>query len=201
MKLAAVLLLAMQLGDFRRAGIATAERASTTAPHTPTLIAMSEFPPQTRPRARSFFRTPGYDDAVLLAVTGTRRARVPIARDFARLWRRAPPRQRVFIAFARRDLASANRIRRALERRGYHCLIFLPHSARTGPIELAGYLRQSPNRFVLDSKNARAPDGVRIESQAARKPSCCRRCYYVNDLLAACDATTCGAHCAKARGS
>lgn len=200
MKFVAVLLLAIQLADFRRAGIATADRASTNAPKTPALIPMSAFPTQSRPRTRSFFRTPMYEDAVLLAVTGTRRTRVPIARDFARLWRRAAPSQRIYIAFSRRDLASTNAIRRTLERRGYHCFIYLPRSKWADPIDVARYLRESPNRFVLDSKNARAANGVRIESHASRKANCCRRCYYVNDILAMCDAVRCGTECAKARG-
>ncbi|HEX2835634.1 MAG TPA: hypothetical protein VHW00_21655 [Thermoanaerobaculia bacterium] len=200
----ALLLFSLQLGDLRRS-VPVSERPLAETPRTPTLVAMKHFPPQTRPRSRAFFRSPAHEDAALIAVTGTRRNNVPVARDFPRLWRRAAPSRRIYIAFARRDLAAAQNVERALARRGYHCFIFLA-SARNNPawadsVELGRYYREARTRLVLDSRNARAANGVRLELLAQGRKSCCKRCYFMNGMLAGCDAITCGTQCAKARGA
>lgn len=200
----ALLLVALQLGDLRRS-VPVSEQPLVDAPRTPTLVAMKHFPPQTRARSRSFFRIPAHEDAALIAVTGARRSNVSVARDFPRLWRRAAPSQRIYVAFARRDLAAAQNVRRALERRGYHCFLFL-NGARNNPawadsVELGRYYREARTRLVLDSRNARAASGVRLELLAQGRKSCCKRCYFVNGILAGCDAITCGTQCAKARGA
>jgi hypothetical protein len=197
----ALLLFALQLGELQRSGIGVAPSASATAPAKPTLVPMSAFPPQARPRTRAFFRTPVHEDGALIAVTGTRRRGVSLASDFPRLWRRAAPSQRVFIAFARRDLATVQKIERALQRKGYQCILYL-HGRETprwaDAVELGRYYRESRNRFVLDSRAART--AVRLELLAQGRKSCCKRCYFVNGILAGCDKLTCGAHCANARG-
>jgi hypothetical protein len=163
---------------------------------------------QKRPwRASDFFRARSFDDAVLIAVLGTRRTNVSTANDFPRIWRRAPPSQRVFIAFARQDLRAANAIRDALTRAGYQTFLYLPGKKNprwADAAHLGRYYREAAQRLVLDSRAARSATGVRLESQAARPrkgESCCKVCYVLNGMLAGCEPATCGTECEKARGA
>lgn len=200
-------------------------KARATAPKTPTLAPLIGFPlttMQSSPPRRSseLFRARTFEDAALIAVTGKRRARLSVALDIPRLWRRAPPARRVFVAFARHDLNAANAVRRALERQGYHCFLYIPGKQTApwaDPVELGRYFREAGVRLVIDSRAARANKGVRLEAHAlpparpgvarpgvaeetSKREPCCKVCYYLNGMLAGCDPITCGAHCANARG-
>jgi hypothetical protein len=181
------------------------EQAKNAAPKMPTLASLHGFPPTPRapkPRA-SLFKARVFEDAALIAVSGKARTKASIARDLPRVWRRAPPSKRVYIAFARQDLAAANTVRRALEKKGYLCFIYTPDQRRprwANPAELGRYYREAGVHLVLDSRAARSSKGVRFEAHAVpgKKP-CCKLCYSLNGMLAGCDPVTCGGQCADAR--
>jgi hypothetical protein len=204
-----VLRSSTQAKDFRVIA-SWSDVAKAKPPSIPTLAPMKGFPlsTQKRPwRVSDFFRARSYDDAVLLAVLGKRKSNVSIANDLPRLWRRAPPSQRVFVAFARQDLRAANALRAALERAGYQSFIYLPGKKNprwADPAHLGRYFREAGQRLVLDSRAARSATGVRLESHAARRrkgEACCKICYSLNGMLAGCEPATCGAQCANARGA
>ena len=144
-----------------------------------------------------------FEDAALIAVSGKPRPKASIARELPRVWRRAPPSKRVYIAFARQDLAAATTVRRALEKKGYLCFIYTPGQRRpawANPAELGRYFREAGLHLVLDSRAARSSKGVRFEAHAVPgKKTCCKLCYSLNGMLAGCDQVTCGGQCANAR--
>lgn len=149
-----------------------------------------------------------------------------MAQEFPRLWRRAPPANRVFIAFSRRDAAAASAVRRALEKQGYVCFTYIHGQSRepwANAVEVGRYFREAGNHLVIDSRAARASKGVRLEAHALAKPEavkaakaaqakpppgkqgragdpCCKVCYYLNGRLVGCGPVTCGPQCANARG-
>jgi hypothetical protein len=211
------------------------EKVKAKAPVAPTLAPLRGFPLskekglKTR-RFEELFKAGAFEDAALIAVSGKGRPKASVARELPRLWKRAPPSKRVFIAFARGDLRAANAIRRALEGKGYLCFTYIHGRSSNVPwanaVEVGRYFREAGVHLVIDSRAARASKGVRLEAHAlpqlrsapvaktkktttSAAPStskrngqpCCKVCYYLNGMLVGCDPVTCGAHCANARGS
>lgn len=193
------------------------EKARSAPPATPTLAPLRGFPARGGSGYRwqsfgDFFRVRAFEDAALIAVRGKARSRAKVAREFPRLWRRAPPTDRVFVAFSRRDGDAASAVRRALERKGYFCFTYIHGQSRepwANGVEVGRFFREAGVRLVIDSRSARASGGVRLEAHALtdsrntrlREDSCCRICYYLNGTLAGCDPVTCGPQCVNARGA
>jgi hypothetical protein len=106
------------------------EKATSAPPKAPTLAPLRGFPTRAassreRRSVDVFFKEGAFEDAALIAVRGTLKGKGSVARELPRLWRRAAPSRRVFIAFSRRDLAAATAVRRALEREGYVCFTYI----------------------------------------------------------------------------
>lgn len=208
------------------------EKTKSAPPKTPTLAPLRGFPARGGSGHQwksfdDFFRAGAFEDAALIAVRGKARPKAKVAQEFPRMWRRASPANRVFIAFSRRDAAAANAVRRALERKGYVCFTYIHGQTRepwANAVEVGRYFREAGTHLVIDSQAARASKGVRLEAHALASPEkakaqarskksspppeaerkrgdpCCRVCYYLNGRLVGCDPVTCGPQCANARG-
>ncbi|HET8773247.1 MAG TPA: hypothetical protein VFP80_05630, partial [Thermoanaerobaculia bacterium] len=197
------------------------EKTKSAPPKTPTLAPLRGFPARGASGHQwksfdDFFRAGAFEDAALIAVRGKARPKAKLAQEFPRLWRRAPPANRVFIAFSRRDAAAANAVRRALEGKGYVCFTYIHGQTRepwANAVEVGRYFREAGNHLVIDSRAARASQGVRLEAHALARPEamkaakaakaakakpppakqgragdpCCRVCYYLNGRLVGCD--------------
>ena len=91
---------------------------------------------------------------------------------FADKWNNTPKTQRVFISFAREDVAYARYVKTALEAQGYVAFIYINdqgHSPSQTPIMLGEYLRTAGTHLVIDTDIARRKSGVLAEALAFAK--------------------------------
>jgi hypothetical protein len=88
---------------------------------------------------------------------------------FAEKWSSTPKSQRVFISFAREDVAHARTIKAALEAQGYVAFIYI-NQAGGSPSQPAAsvgeYLRTAGTHLVIDTYTARRKPGVLAETLA-----------------------------------
>ena len=96
-----------------------------------------------------------------------------IAHDgFAQKWSNTPKRLRVFLSFAREDVAYARNVKTALEAQGYVAFIYISdqaHSPAQSPVMLGEFLRTAGTHLVIDTDTARRKSGVLAEALAYAK--------------------------------
>jgi|GEM_PF-3007697 len=108
-------------------------------------------------------------------VAGVRTAGEPIARgksinaqnDFFARWNAASADQRVFISFTSKDAAHAQATARALEKAGYVAFVFLRRgdvAPALDPAFVGRMFSEAGHHMVIDSKHARASEGVWFEA-------------------------------------
>lgn len=103
------------------------------------------------------------------AVAAVRSTRRLDAAAFRETWGRTPKSQRVFISFAREDLAYARGVKASLEANGYVAFIYINSQGGrpTQPPALVGeYLRTAGTHLVIDTEIARRKPGVLAEALA-----------------------------------
>lgn len=88
---------------------------------------------------------------------------------FDEQWRDTPKHRRVFISFAREDLAVAMNVREALEAQGYIVFTYLTREVKvpSWPLSaVANYLHTADTHLVIDTETARRKQGVLAEAIA-----------------------------------
>ncbi|HEY0078679.1 MAG TPA: hypothetical protein VGB73_08535, partial [Pyrinomonadaceae bacterium] len=86
---------------------------------------------------------------------------------FIEQWYDTPQERRVFISFTKEDAEDAERVRSALEDKGYIAFIYIKHpedDPAQPPVLVGEYFKTAGHHLVIDTQKARASQGVLAEA-------------------------------------
>lgn len=110
-----------------------------------------------------------FNKGVMGAITAIKSSAKLTDDGFAKKWSNTPKKQRVFISFAREDVAHAQTVKTALEAQGYVAFIYINEPGRSpsqAPLVLGKLLRTAGTHLVIDTATARRKSGVLAEALA-----------------------------------
>lgn len=124
-----------------------------------------------------------FEEGLVGALVGVKKSANPVVRELERCdkltdgediicsfldaWINSAPENRIFVAFTKSDLASAEKVKKTLEIQGYTVFTYLRENSQdpwAHPDFVGAVFVQANHRLVIDSRYSRGSEGVRFES-------------------------------------
>jgi hypothetical protein len=162
-------LLRLIADDLDRNGIDVVQNWRSKVPEhaRPVVAPLANYPISLTRKEQRWIRD--FNKGVMGAIAAIKTREITGPDSFAAKWKSTPKSQRVFISFAREDVAHAQRVKAALDAKGYVAFIYINQPGTDPsqpPIVVGEYLRTAGTHLVIDTDVARRKPGVLAEALA-----------------------------------